>query len=167
MRPVFVLPLTATPAEVLARLRAELAQDRCPIEGSILRASAELTTHARDVHFWSPHLTVTFPETDGRVVLHGRFSPHPGVWMLFMGIYGILGMGAMGALVYGVSQATLGWSPWALWGVPVFLALIAFVYGAVFIGQGLGAEEMHVLRSVVERCAEEARPARVPEDAQG
>lgn len=162
---MFELPLETPPTQVLARLRAELSDEDCPIEGSILRESAELTTHARDVHFWSPHLTVTFRERDGRAALHGRFSPHPGVWMLFMGVYGILGMGAVGALVFGVSQASLGWSPWALWGVPAFIALIAFVYGAVFIGQGLGAEEMHVLRSVVERCAE--RAPEPPPDAQG
>lgn len=165
MRPVFELPLEVPPARVLARLRAEMSDDDCPIEGSILRESAELTTHTRDLHFWSPHLSVAFREQGGRAVLQGRFTPHPGVWMLFMGIYGILGMGAVGALVFGVSQAMLGWSPWALWGVPAFLALIAFVYGAVFIGQGLGAEEMHVLRSVVERCAEGAPEP--PRDAQG
>ena len=51
---------------------------------------------------------------------------------------------------------------------PAAAALGAFVYGAVFIGQGLGAEEMHMQRSVVERAVDDAqRPAITPDDAQG
>ena len=34
------------------------------------------------------------------------------------------------------------------------VALIAFIYGAAFIGQGLGAEDMYELRSFVDRIAD-------------
>ena len=35
------------------------------------------------------------------------------------------------------------------------------MYGAVFIGQGLGAEEMHMQRSVVERAVDDAQRGRL------
>jgi hypothetical protein len=35
--------------------------------------------------------------------------------------------------------------------------LAAFVYGATFIGQGLGAEEMYRLRAYLDGCLDEAR----------
>lgn len=59
------------------------------------------------------------------------------MWILFLGIYGILGMACLGALMFGLSQWMAGESPWALVGVPASLALVAFTYGAAFIGQGL------------------------------
>jgi hypothetical protein len=36
---------------------------------------------------------------------------------------------------------------------------MAFTYGAVFIGQGLGSEEMYRLRSFVDDCVEGAERA--------
>ncbi len=38
---------------------------------------------------------------------------------------------------------------------PVSLALIAFVYGAAFIGQGLSVDQMYALRAFVERVVQE------------
>ena len=45
---------------------------------------------------------------------------------------------------------------WGFWATPVCLALIAFVYGASVIGQGLTADEMHAQRRFVERALHEA-----------
>lgn len=61
----------------------------------------------------------------------------------------------------------VGESPWALAGVPAALALVGFTYGAAFIGQGLGAEEMYRLRSFVDDCVEAAAQPTVALDAQG
>ncbi len=54
------------------------------------------------------------------------------------------------------AQLLLDEPPWAFVGVPIALALGAFTYGAGFVGQGLGAEDMYVLRRLVERVADEA-----------
>ncbi|MEZ4393240.1 MAG: hypothetical protein R3A48_19320 [Polyangiales bacterium] len=168
MRPTFEIPLAVDPQEVLAQLRRRLRDTDCHADGSVLRQGAEIHTSGARQHFWSPTLSVQIERREEQTVLRGRFAPSPSVWMLFVGIYGIVAMGGLAALMYGVSQVMLGWSPWAFWGVPAAAALGAFVYGAVFIGQGLGAEEMHMQRSVVERAVEDAsRPAVTPDDAQG
>lgn len=51
-------------------------------------------------------------------------------------------------------QHTIGQAPWSLLIVPAAAALFGFVYGATLIGQGLGAEQMYLMRSLVDRaCA--------------
>lgn len=171
MRPTFEIPLSVDRQAVLAQIRARLLERDCEAGGSVLREGAELHTCNARQHFWSPTLSVQIETRDGATVLRGRFAPSPSVWMMFMGVYGIIAMAGLGALVFGLSELSLGMRPDALWGVPLSLAAGAFVYGAVFIGQGLGAEEMHMQRSLVERAvddaAREARAPATPLDAQG
>lgn len=171
MRPTFEIPLSVGHEAVLTHLRKRLQAMGSEADGSVLRAGAEIHTCNARQHFWSPTLSVQFEERDGAQILRGRFAPSPSVWMLFIGVYGIIAMGGVAALMYGISQVMLGWSPWAFWGVPASMALGAFVYGAVFIGQGLGAEEMHMQRSVVEHAVEDAvralEASSTPRDAQG
>ena len=168
MRPVFEVSLRTTGSAVLEEIRRALGRKDALVDGSVLRGHAEITTRRAEAHFWSPHLSLEVIERDdGAWALKGRFAPEPNVWILFLGIYGILGMIGLGALMYGVSQWMVRESPWALWGVPASIALVAFTYGAAFIGQGLGAEEMYRLRSFVDGCVEAARRAPEVPDAQG
>jgi hypothetical protein len=170
MRPTFEIPLEVDGQVVLSHLGRRLRDERCQADGNVLREGAELHSCEALQHFWSPTLSVQLETRDGAKVLRGRFAPAQNVWMLFMGAYGIIAMGGIAALMYGISQLMLGWSPTGLLGVPAAAALGAFVYGAVFIGQGLGAEEMHMQRSVVEHAVEDAtRAARqaAPPDAEG
>ncbi|MFO0626338.1 MAG: hypothetical protein U0325_12065 [Polyangiales bacterium] len=168
MRPRFEVELDVAPESVLASLRRHIAEPEAPVGGTILRRQAELCIPRRRAHFWSPCLSLELAEGDGPPRLRGRFSPEPGVWMLFVGIYGILAMFGVAGLMYGLSQWMVNETPWALAGAPVSLALIAFTYGAAIIGQGLGAEEMYTLRSFVDRAVDAAREASRPvDDAQG
>ena len=168
MRPVFEMPLASPGGAVVEAIRRKLRDPRAQVEGVVLASGAEITTGKQERHFWSPYLSVEVAREDGGAWhLHGRFAPEPNVWILFLGIYGILGMAGLGALMYGVSQWMVREAPWALVGVPASVALVAFTYGAAFIGQGLGAEEMYRLRSFVDGCVEAARRAPEVPDAQG
>ena len=168
MRPVFEMPLAVAGAPVVEAIRRGLRDPHARVEGVVLALGAEITTGRQERHFWSPYLSVEVErDDDGAWRLRGRFAPEPNVWILFLGIYGILGMAGLGALMYGVSQWMVRESPWALAGVPATLALMAFTYGAAFIGQGLGAEEMYRLRSFVDDCVEEASRTTTARDAQG
>lgn len=168
MRPMFVLPLPVAGDAVVQQIRRRLREPKARVEGAVLSAGAELTTAQSERHFWSPCLSVEVARDDeGAWVLSGRFAPEPNVWILFLGVYGIVGMAGLGAFVYGLSQWMVGESPWALAGVPAALALVAFTYGAAFIGQGLGAEEMYRLRSFVDDCIESAARPPAALDAQG
>jgi hypothetical protein len=45
--------------------------------------------------------------------------------------------------------------------VPTAVALFGFVYGATLIGQGLGAEQMYTMRTLIDRACVNALDARV------
>lgn len=157
MRPLFVVPLRVEGSAVLDAVRRRLAAADTGVEGVVLQSQAELTTRRKEAHFWSPYLSVEFTQTpDNAWVLHGRFAPEPNVWILFMGIYGILGMGALGGVMFGLSELLVGERPYGMLASAAFFALIGFTSGAAFIGQGLGAEEMYRLRSFVDDCVEAA-----------
>jgi uncharacterized integral membrane protein len=75
---------------------------------------------------------------------------------MFMAVYIFLAIVALGGITYGIVQATLGQPPWALWIAPAAVALFGFVYGATLIGQGLGAEQMYTMRSLIDRACVDA-----------
>ena len=161
MRPFFVIE-HAEPSAVLTELAAILPDDpHC--EGTVLRGHAVVRIGDDLRHFWSPQLELEarLPDPEDEFApeapqVYGRFAPHPHVWTLFMAIYGLLAIAGTAGAMWGLSQWTLGRDPWALAAVPAAVFLAAFVYGAVFIGQGLGAEQMYELRSVIDRAADRA-----------
>jgi hypothetical protein len=73
--------------------------------------------------------------------------------------YGVLAMVALLSLVYGYVQWTMHHAPYALLGFPAAAALIGFEYGAAFIGQGLGAQQMYTLRTLLDTAVERAGTA--------
>lgn len=159
MRPRFEVDLDVPGDAVLAELKRQLAAKGSMAAGAVLSRQAELRVAKDHAHLWSPNLTLELvrDEEPGAEQLRGRFGPDQSVWMLFMLIYSILGMVGILALMFGTSQYIVHQAPWALLAVPVCIALAAFVYGAAFIGQGLGAEQMYVLRSLVDHAIEAAR----------
>jgi hypothetical protein len=167
MRPTFSLPLRCAPDAFLDAFRRRLESPDSAFAGLVTRRHVFLRVPAPRQHFWSPQLELelrapeptcdadhegapTSSKARGTRRVHGRFSPHPHVWTMFMAIYGVLGIGGCAGLVWGLAQWTLGEAAWALLAVPASVALIAFVYGAAFIGQGLGSEQMYELRSFVD-----------------
>jgi len=156
MRPRFEMKVECGIEDVMDRMQARLSADAQSIEGSFTRRHGVLMMPEARRRFWSPHLGLSLEEVADGVWIRGRFSPHPHVWTAFMFVYGILFMFGVSGIVYAAVELSLGRSPWALL-VPVACAALAgFVYGAAFIGQGLGAEEMYELRRFLDDCVDEA-----------
>jgi len=161
MRPEMVVP-HSDPLSVLHAIDARLKAGELPCEGKVFRRHATLWISENARHFWSPHLYVEarIPgeehcEVD-EPLIHLRFAPHPQVWTFFMAVYALLGMVILGSLMFGFSQWWIGQSPWVLLIAPAAVALFCFVYGATFIGQGLGATQMIELRGVVDSACRRA-----------
>ena len=150
MRPRFELAFEHPSEEVWSAIEQAIASPEARCTGWVQEGAGELHVLREDEHFFSPMLCLCADDSVGGTVLRGRFGPHPHVWMFFMAIYFVLGAIAVGGAMYGISQWMMGAEPWALWLTPAGIALAAFVYGAAFIGQGLGAEQMHWLWSVVD-----------------
>jgi len=72
-----------------------------------------------------------------------------------MALFFVLGILGLCGLVYGLAQLMLDGPIWMMWSAPASAALIAFIYGAAFIGQGLSNDEMFELRAFVENTVRE------------
>ena len=127
--------LRALPQPVVGKIRGDVRQIGWP--------QAELTT-------WSPSLDLTVLASPTGATVHGRIGPQPQVWTTFMFFHMLLAMCGIGGLMWGIAQSLAGGSAWPLWIAVAALFLHAFVAGAAFIGQGLGADQTHRLRSFID-----------------
>lgn len=158
-RPRFALSSRSSPAELCVRVNARIKADP-RLRGIALAQRIELAIDGDEHHFWSPQLVLQVQEAeDGGTLLEARFGPDPYVWALYLFSYGALLVLTFWALIFGVVQWTLGQPPTALWAAPALALLAALVYGASFVGQGLGAEQMYFLRATMADLCESAEPA--------
>jgi hypothetical protein len=156
MRPLFRLRLPISREHLLGTLRAELARPGGRIVGRVLRKHVELTVQPNAQHFWSPHLSVDLIEEGEDTLLRGRYAPHPHLWMFIMAVYGVLGLGGLCAGIFGFSQWTLGWNPWALWALPVCAVGVALTWIASAVGQHLAEPQMQELQQFFDQCMQRA-----------
>jgi len=164
MRPRFELQLPVERSTWLEALREVLEEQRGVCSGQVFRKHAVIEMRGRERSFWSPYLNLEVEDEPGGSAIHGRFSPHPHVWTLFMAIYVLLVIVGLGGAVYGFVQMTLGRVPYAFLLIPGAIVLFGLVYGATLIGQGLGAEQMYLMRSLVDRASEDAIEERISID---
>lgn len=155
MKPRFSINLQNDAGLVMDRLDKILHSERTPVNGKVLKNHAFVQLPREKRSLLSPYLNLTLNESDDGQTLDGRFSPHPHVWTGFMAIYGALAFIGLGGLVFGWAQKLIGESMVAVWLAPISLVVIAFVYGAAVIGQGLTADEMYTLRKAVDRAVED------------
>ena len=154
MKPKFTISLGSQEEAVFHRLDQILRSKRYPVDGMVLKNHAFVQLPREKRSFLSPYLNLSLRKEKNETLLVGRFSPHPHVWTGFMAIYGFLAFLGLAGLVYGWAQTLMGESARMMWAAPISLAVIAFVYGAAVIGQGLTSDEMYTLRKVVDRAVE-------------
>lgn len=153
-RPRFELVSSLEPEEIARRIRAFLV-DSTRVRGIALVDRIELGVTGEEHHFWSPQLVATVSPGDaGGTRLAAQFGPDPYVWALYLLLYGALVLVTLIAGAFGFSQWTLKMAPTALYVAPVTGVLAALVYGASFVGQGLGSDQMYLLRSTLTELAE-------------
>lgn len=154
MKPKFVIPLEKKEEVVFECLARLLKSKRYLVDGQVLKKHAYVQLPREKRSFLSPYLNLSIRQENMGSVLVGRFSPHPHVWTGFMLVYSILAFIGIAGFVYGWAQSLIGESAVLMWGAPISIVVIAFVYGAALIGQGLTADEMYILRNVVDRAVE-------------
>ena len=157
-RPTFVLKSRLPPAEIRKRANALMKTSK-RLRGIAFDDRIELAIGGAEHHFWSPQVVVKMrPEGQG-ALLDARFGPDAYVWALYLLLYGAALLLTCWALMFGLVQWTLGQSPVALLATPVLALLAGLVYGASFVGQGLGSEQMYFLRATLVQLAESDDPA--------
>lgn len=156
-RPRFDIEHPAPPNEILAAIR-EAMETSPAVHGLVLDegAKVELMLAEERTRFWSPQLSALITATEsGGSFIKARFGPHPHVWGMFLAGYALGLMLTCAAAMFGIVQWWLDMTPWAFWLVPAAMLITALTYGAAYIGQGLGASQMHELRNFLGRAIEE------------
>lgn len=158
-RPRFELRTSLSPSEVRRRVNA-LIDGSTRVRGIAFDHRIELAIGGDEHHFWSPQLiAIVSPTEGGGAHLLARFGPDPYVWALYLLSYSVLVVVTLFALMFGLVEWWLGQPPIALFVAPAAGILAGLVYGASFVGQGLGAEQMYFLRVTLKEVtsAEDVR----------
>ncbi len=150
LRPKFEIVCTRSQDEVVDLFREGLSRPDTTISGRIAGEYLQLTIPEDERHFWTPSMDIRVEEHDEGSLIRGRIGPQPTVWQMFTGLHLLVAFFGIGGMMYGISQGMTGESPWALWAIPAALIIHAFIAGAAFIGQGLGADETYQLRTFMD-----------------
>jgi hypothetical protein len=168
MRPRFVVVVESEVGAVMSTLRARVESCQPPLVASFSDHHGVVRIPEARRHFWSPQLDIlveSIGEAPNHARVVGRFSPHPPIWLAFVFTYGVLFLLGLSGMMYAAAELSLGRTPWCLVSTVVAAAVGAFVYGATFIGQGLGADEMYELRTWLDQCLAEVRERSRPQPA--
>ncbi len=155
-RPTFTLTLDMPPETVCERVSKHLAACGGKVTGSVLRRTVSLTVCEEETHFWSPHLDVQLEAVGEGTHVYAVFAPHPQIWTAFIALQMLFGLLSVGAAVWVTSMLMLHRD--------VTLAVVAlgamlfgggFAYGAAYVGQGIGSEQMYELRAFLDAALRE------------
>lgn len=138
-------------------MKAALDRGHEKVAGSIHPRTLLLWVRKEHEHFWSPHLDAQLSELPGgRTRVDGLFAPHPQIWTAFIAVQALFVLLSIAAGVLLVSQITLGGRV-----LEAALALAAMLvggglsYGAAYVGQGIGSEQMYELRRFLDDALRE------------
>lgn len=119
----------------------------------ILPTFIVVNIHPKEVHFWSPQLSISFEadDEDGSfTIIRGLYGPNPTVWAFFFYGYVALGILATFLGMYGFSLYSLGHDAKILWALPVLAVVALALYFVAQFGQKIGAEQMFTLHHFFE-----------------
>lgn len=159
LRPSFTQPLDMTVDEAMSRIDAVKEIGGAPV---IVEAAGKgrhrmIALDPSIRHTWSPwaHLDLREPDEahgddpDAQSIAVLRFSPNPALWFAIMFSYLTLATIAFFALCWGGAQMIMHNPPWALWVIPVTLAIALAIVVAARIGQRLAHEQMLQMRGAL------------------
>lgn len=154
-RPTFSVEVPLSPAEILTRVQAALSRSQGLSALHLDEGKIDLLPAEELVHVWSPQLSLVLRPHEGGTRIDARFGPNPHIWALYLASYAISVLLAIGCAMFGLAQLVLGQSPWVLYLTPVAILLAALVYGASYVGQGLGSAQMCELRHFLSTALED------------
>ncbi len=147
MRPTFVITLPLPADEAARRLQYQLGMSEFADESMGVGRFVDLVVDEADRRIWSPQLSITIEDRDDGSVLRGRFAPRPDLWTFIMFVYFFMAFLMLFGASFGYVQWTMDDRPWGLLALSIGAVVIASLHVASRIGQRLGDEQMHQVRS--------------------
>lgn len=154
LRPTFVIRLTCSPDEAVARMARERSRAGHDPLMLVHGEYGELHLPGERHRLWSPHLSFHVFERQGETVLLGRFAPRVNVWTVVWIFYLLLAFSAFFGVTIGWSQWSVGLHPWGWWLAGAAGLALAALYLVAQIGQQWSADQMRELRQKLEAFLE-------------
>lgn len=161
IRPRFRFEINHAPAAVEAELVSHLKKQkpRFPYNVNHSYFNIDVPTHLS--HFWSPRISFEIEKIEGKenaCLIRGLIGPKPHVWTFFVFIYFGLVIIGLFASLYGLSKYSLESYSHLIWGFPIALLLMSTAYLASKSGEKIGAEQIHLLKSLLENSFSNLNP---------
>jgi hypothetical protein len=151
IRPRFKLVVQGSLDEQIAKIEGAVAQPTSGCVSRTLDNHIDFTVVEEARHRWSPCVQLELHEMgDGETLIHGLVGPHPNTWTLYAFINISIVVASGLALMFGLSQLTLGQRPWAMWGVAGGVGLLGGMYVLSQVGRRLASEQTHTLIALLE-----------------
>lgn len=150
MRPRFDFEARMSPEDLARRMR-EVAGEGFRVQSGGDHLAVSVVGEER--HFWSPWLDGHIYATDDGCAFRGRFMPHPNIWTGYLFAYAATGILGSIAATLGCVQWVLGGTPWGLAAAGGAVGLVGLLFASAFVGQRLGAAQMHLLHAIADTAA--------------
>lgn len=152
VRPRFELLSARSSADIDERFVTALEQEGTVIQGKTRRGYASLQPPADILHYWSPHVSITYEDTEEGTLIRGLYGPSPSVWTMFIFFYALIGMAILIITVIGLANLSIDNSGAILWALPVLVFLFFTLYIVSYTGQRKGHDQVEALHRFIESC---------------
>lgn len=152
IRPRFHLQIDKTVDEVQELISKTIKSNEFPCTGRIKHGFGVINILKKDQHFWSPQLTVTVEEVEGKTEIRGLYGPKPSVWTMFIFFYCVVGFLAIISTMVGLSNLSLEKPAGVLWLTPIFVLLFLSIYLVSNFGKKLGKDQLTILHNFFEKA---------------
>lgn len=154
VRPRFKATTALSVEELTDRLKLALEEHADEYEGKVRHGYAQY--HAtEDLHFWSPHLTVTFEQEEpegGPTTIYGLYGPSPGTWTLFVFFYTVVGLATLVVTVIACANYSIAEPSSIVYLIPILV--LVFLTGRIisYFGQKNSRHEIEKLHRFLEQA---------------
>ncbi len=155
VRPRIRIESTLAADEITSRIKKKLYSGECGCEGQVTSNFATVYPPKEDQHYWSPQLTITLENHDGKTLVRGLYGPRPSVWTMFVFFYSFIGFATMIVLMIWLSYRTIGEETWMVWLLPALVLLFLSLYLVAYFGQRFGHRQLTRIHRFIEDCLEQ------------
>lgn len=155
VRPRFKVEISVSLGELCNRVTDKLAEKEACCEGYLKHGFGTIALPTADQHYWSPQLTLTVEELEGKTILRGLYAPRPAVWTMFVFFYSFIGFLILVVTIMGLSFYSLDKPATILWAIPLLFLILGSLYFVSRKGQEKGKDQLLTLHHFIEGCVEQ------------
>lgn len=151
VRPRFKIETTLSIHEFEQKVNHQLALPNAPCTGRMHNNYGSFFIHKKDQHYWSPQLTLTLEEQEGKTILRGLYGPKPAVWTMFVFFYAAIGFMTLVLTIIGFGLKSLNKGTTVLWFIPVLLAVFLSLYLVAYFGKQKGHDQIFIIHEFIKK----------------